>query len=135
MLRSMRSSLRLGTMARNAYLQSVAARAAAVSTPTYFSRGNATAAAPAKTEAKKEAKQQYVTLQEIDRLLTHISREYRALSFRYLSIIVVIPEVQDRLLPSSDQRLSTPFHPTLISDCRQCGLQLTVNRVVEEGKR
>lgn len=79
MLRSMRSSLGLGSKARAAYRSAAARRT--VPTPTYFSfsRGNATAAAatPVKAEAKQEAKQQYVTLQEIDRLLTHISREYR----------------------------------------------------------
>lgn len=74
MLRSMRSTLGLGSMARAAYRQSVAART--VPRPAYFSRGNATATTPPKSvEAKQEAKQQYVTLQEIDRLLTHISRK------------------------------------------------------------
>lgn len=91
MLRSMRSSLGLGSMARAAY-RSAAART--VPTPIYFSRGNATAAAtPAKAEAKQEAKQQYVTLQEIDRLLTHISRMYSRAALSRISGPQLTPRV------------------------------------------
>lgn len=108
MLRSMRSSLGLGSRARAAY-RSAAART--VPTPTYFSRGNATAATPVKTEAKQEAKQQYVTLQEIDRLLTHISREYQWQSLKRSSSFAA-REALVRVTTSPDLRSASSFHHT-----------------------